>query len=65
MKIHIKVAKAVRLTDKAAFPPAILLKKLETFPPGQAAIIIIPSAKLGCGSRIKIAQNVVTGNKIN
>ena len=41
------VAKAVKLTDNAAFPFAILLKKLETFPPGQAAIIIIPKAKLG------------------
>ena len=47
IKIQINVANAVRLTDRAAFPPAILLKKFETFPPGQAAIIIIPNAKLG------------------
>ena len=63
--IQINVAKAVKLTDKAAFPPAILLKKLETFPPGHAAIIIIPKAKLGCGFIIKIAKKVSAGNKIN
>ena len=63
--IQVSVAKAVKLTDNAAFPPAILLKKLDTFPPGQAAIIIIPKAKLGCGLMTKIAKNVNAGNKIN
>jgi len=63
--MQISVANAVKLTDNAAFPPAILLKKLETFPPGQAAIIIIPKAKLGWGSMIIIAKKVNAGNKIN
>ena len=65
MKTHIAVAKAVKLTDKAAFPPAILLKKLETFPPGHAAIISIPRAKLGCGSIINMAIKVAAGKSIN
>ena len=45
--MQISVENAVKLTESAAFPPAILLKKFETFPPGQAAISIIPKAKLG------------------
>ena len=59
------VANAVKLTDKAELPLAILLKKLEILPPGQAAIIIIPKAKLGWGFMIKIATNVSAGNKKN
>ena len=65
IRIQAKLAKAVKLTDNAAFPPAILLKKLETFPPGQAAIIIIPRAKLGCGCIKIIARNVAAGNRKN
>ena len=63
--MQIKVAKAVKLTDSAALPPAILLKKLETFPPGQAAINIIPNAKLGCGFRSMTSKKVAIGNTKN
>ena len=60
-----KVAKAVRLTDKAVFPFAKCVMKLEMFPPGQAATIIIPKAILGCGliSITKIKVN--NGNNTN
>ena len=49
MKIALNVAKAVKLTDKAALALAIELMKLEMFPPGQEATKIIPNAMVGDG----------------
>ena len=39
--------------------------KLEIFPPGQAATIIIPKAILGCGCMARINRKVSSGNKTN
>ena len=59
------VANAVKLTDKAVFPFAKCVIKLEMFPPGQAATIIIPNAILGCGLISITNKKVNNGNKIN
>ena len=59
------VAKAVRLTLRAAFPPARWVIKLDMFPPGQAATIIIPSAILALGSMIQINRKVSAGKMMN
>ncbi len=48
---------AVKLTESATFPWARLVKKLETFPPGQAATRNMPKAMLGGGlSRVTNTQ---------
>ena len=40
--MQINVEKAVKLTDKAAFPPAILLKKLESnFEPNRSKLVVL------------------------
>lgn len=59
------VAKAVKLTDKAVFPFARCVKKLEMLPPGQAATIIIPNAIVGCGLIISTSKKVKAGNRKN
>ena len=56
---------AVRLTDSAIFPLAKLVKKLETFPPGQAATRNMPSAILGGGFETETNTQVKKGNKKN
>ena len=62
-KIAAMVEIAVRLTANATFPLAIELIKLEIFPPGQAATIIIPRAIVGAGLIIITSRNVNAGNK--
>ena len=47
IKIAALVANAVRLTLRAVFPPDRWVIKLEIFPPGQEATMIIPRAMLG------------------
>ncbi len=53
---------AVRVTDKATLPLESKVKKLETFPPGQAATIIIPSAMPGIGLRSTMSKQVIIGS---
>tara|TARA_B100000749_G_C18154546_1_gene353217 strand:- start:154 stop:579 length:426 start_codon:yes stop_codon:yes gene_type:complete len=65
MKIARTLDMAVRLTDKAMFPLASAEKKLEILPPGHAATIIIPKAKLGLGSNIQMIMNVNIGRTTN
>ena len=60
-----KVANAVRLTDKAEFPFAICVIKLEIFPPGQAATKNIPKAILGLGLIAFTNKKVSAGNNMN
>ncbi len=50
--------KAVKLTDSAVFPFARLVRKFETFPPGQAATKNIPNATLGGGWTMDIKTQV-------
>lgn len=59
------VAIAVRVTERAAFPLDICVKKLETFPPGQAATINMPKAMLGMGSVSHTSKKVTNGSSIN
>jgi hypothetical protein len=61
MKMAAEVVNAVKLTERAAFPPANLLMKLLMFPPGQQATKIMPKAILGLGSNIKIRIKVMMG----
>src|SRR5690554_784561 len=65
MKTAIKVEKAVKLTERAVFPFDKYVIKFETFPPGQAATIIIPRAILGWGLIAKTSKKVRKGNRIN
>ena len=65
IKTATNVAKAVRLTDKAAFPPESCVMKFEILPPGQAATIIIPKAILGMGFIMFTNKKVIKGNKMN
>jgi hypothetical protein len=53
---------AVNVTDNATLPRASSEKKLEAFPPGQAATRIIPSAMPWGGDQIKINKMVRAGN---
>ena len=46
-KLAESVAKAVRLIERAGLPLASAEKKLDIFPPGHAAINIIPKATPG------------------
>lgn len=55
---------AVSVTDKATLPFASSEKKLDAFPPGQAATRIIPNAIPVGGDHIKISAIVKAGNKI-
>lgn len=55
---------AVRVTAKATLPFASKEKKLDAFPPGQAATKIIPNAIPCGGDHIKINTMVKAGNKI-
>ena len=55
---------AVNVTDKATCPFANMEKKLEAFPPGQAATRIIPSAIPSDGFRIRINTIVNAGSKM-
>lgn len=55
---------AVSVTDKATFPRASSEKKLDAFPPGQAATRIIPNAIPCGGDQIKIITMVSAGNNI-
>ncbi len=59
----VKVEIPVKLTASATFPFAIELMKLEIFPPGQAATMIIPSAMVGDGLRSITNKKVNAGNK--
>jgi len=52
-------------TDKAVFPFANEVMKLEIFPPGQAATIIIPIATLGIGLNTHTIKKVKKGRAIN
>ena len=65
IKIANKVAIAVSVTESAAFPLDKCVKKLETFPPGQAATINIPKAMLGIGSISQTKPNVIAGSNKN
>jgi hypothetical protein len=56
---------AVKLTESATFPLARLVKKLETFPPGQAATRNIPKAMLGGGLSSVTNTQVRKGNTKN
>ena len=60
-----RVAIAVKLTERAEFPLAKCVIKLETLPPGQAATMIIPSAMLGAGSINQTKTNVKAGRSKN
>lgn len=55
---------ALSVTDKATLPLASCEKKLDAFPPGQAATKIIPNAIPCGGDHIKINTMVRAGNKI-
>ena len=59
------LAIAVMLTESAAFPLAKEVMKLEMFPPGQAAINIIPKATLGIGRKMRTSRKVRNGSAIN
>ena len=59
------VAKVVRVTDKAVFPFAWCVMKLDRFPPGQLATNIIPKAKLACGLIKKMRPAVSKGRISN
>ena len=54
---------AVSVTASATLPLAISEKKLEAFPPGQAATSIIPSAIPVGGDQISISRMVNAGNR--
>ena len=56
---------AVRLTERAVFPFARLVRKLDTFPPGQAATKNIPRATLGGGFSKEMTTQVKNGSTIN
>ncbi len=56
---------AVKLTESATFPLARLVKKFETFPPGQAATKNMPKAILGGGLRRVTNTHVRKGNTKN
>ena len=58
MKMASTLEIAVKLTERAILPFANAEKKLEMLPPGQAATIIMPNAKLGLGSNNQIIKNV-------
>lgn len=53
---------AVKVTDRAVLPRAKWVKKLETFPPGQAATINIPNAILAMGRTNQTNANVTAGS---
>ena len=55
----------VSMTDKAALALEICTMKLETFPPGQAAIKTIPNAILAGGLKIIARIIVKIGNNSN
>jgi len=65
VKIAIKVEIEVIKTDKAVFPLDRCTAKLDTFPPGQAAIKTIPKAMDGGTANRKVKPKVNIGNKIN
>ena len=56
---------AVNETDSAILARPKSASRLELFPPGQQAIKIIPSARLGWGVTIKHIINVSRGKPIN
>ena len=56
-----KEANAVKLMERAVFPPASFDMKLETLPPGQEATIIITKAMLGNGLMIETKTKVTNG----
>jgi hypothetical protein len=60
-----RVALAVKVTERARFPPAKEVIKLEIFPPGQAATRIIPRAILGMGFIRRTSKKVRKGNARN
>jgi hypothetical protein len=64
-KVAARVAKAVKLTDNATLAFASDEIKFEIFPPGQAAIKIIPIATDGGGLRSSTNPKVSAGNRIN
>ena len=55
------VVKEVSKTDNAVFPFDKCTMKLETDPPGQTDIKIIPSAREGYGSSKRISTRLSTG----
>ncbi len=65
MNMAATVEIAVRLTERATFPRAREVMKLETLPPGQAATIIIPIAILGRGSITSTNRKVSKGRTRN
>lgn len=63
--IHIMLENPVRLTESAVLPLARLVRKLETFPPGQAATRNIPKATDGGGFIISTKHQVRNGRSKN
>ena len=59
------LATAVMHTDKAAFPLAREVIKLEMLPPGHAATSIMPRATLGIGLKINTNTKVKKGRAKN
>jgi hypothetical protein len=59
------VEMAVILTDKATLPLDIIEKKLDTFPPGQAATRNIPKAIPADGFIKTTRRKVTAGSRIN
>jgi hypothetical protein len=60
-----RVAKAVRLTERATLAFASEEIKFEIFPPGQAAISIIPMAIEAGGFKSMTSEKVSAGRRIN
>ena len=52
----------MRLTERAIFPLARDERKLETFPPREAATKVMPKATVGGGFNTKIKKKVNAGN---
>ncbi len=63
VKKAVKEVMAVSVTESATLPFAKNEKKLDAFPPGQAATSIIPSATPGGGDSTKMITIVSKGSK--
>jgi hypothetical protein len=64
-RVAASVANAVRLTERATLAYASDEMKLEMFPPGQAAMRIIPMAIDGGGLRSITSPKVSAGRSMN
>ena len=60
-----KVDRPDRLTDSAALPCAMAVRKLDTFPPGQAASSNKPSAMLADGCKTMMQSHANDGSSRN